>query len=172
MRREQFFPIGTGLFNIVNLRAHWDKVPVPGSNGQKVSESEFYTQTPGNNKYLVNYHVVPLGETTPPPGLRATETGHSKPISSKTTQTIPFIRASITTAMKIASATMVITIPTRSARRRDEKSGGDGNLFIPERPAYRAGSCVFRRRLFGATSAYGATIPSPCWVLYSAFSFR
>jgi hypothetical protein len=26
----QFFPIGTGLFNIVNFRAHWDKVPVPG----------------------------------------------------------------------------------------------------------------------------------------------
>jgi hypothetical protein len=33
----QFFPIGTGLFNIVNFRAHWDKVPVPGSNGQKIS---------------------------------------------------------------------------------------------------------------------------------------
>ena len=72
-QREQFFPIGTGLFNLVNLRAHWDRVPVPGSNGQKVSESEFYTHTPGNNKYLVNYHVVPLGETSPPPGLRANE---------------------------------------------------------------------------------------------------
>ena len=35
---------------------------MPGSNGQKVSESEFYNHTPGNNKYLVNYHVVPLGE--------------------------------------------------------------------------------------------------------------
>jgi hypothetical protein len=69
----EFFPIGTGLFNIINFRAHWDKVPVPGSNGQKVSESEFYDHTPGNNKYLVNYHVVPLGETTPPPGLRANE---------------------------------------------------------------------------------------------------
>src|SRR3984893_4428805 len=69
----QFFPIGTGLFNIVNFRAHWDKVPVPGSNGQKVSESQFYDYTPGNNKYLVNYHVVPLGETSPPSGLRANE---------------------------------------------------------------------------------------------------
>jgi hypothetical protein len=69
----QFFPIGTGLYNVVGLRAHWDRVPVPGSNGQKVSESEFYTHTPGNEKYLVNYHVVPLGETTPPPGLRAKE---------------------------------------------------------------------------------------------------
>jgi hypothetical protein len=69
----QFFPIGTGLYNVVGLRAHWDRVPVPGSNGQKVSESEFYTHTPGNNRYLVNYHVVPLGETTPPPGLRANE---------------------------------------------------------------------------------------------------
>jgi hypothetical protein len=69
----QFFPIGTGLFNIVNFRAHWDRVPVPGSSGQKVSESEFYDSTPGNNKYLVNFHVVPRGETSPPPGLRATE---------------------------------------------------------------------------------------------------
>jgi hypothetical protein len=69
----QFFPIGTGLFNIVNFRAHWDKVPVPGSNGQKISESQFYDSTPGNNKYLVNFHVVPRGETSPPPGLRATE---------------------------------------------------------------------------------------------------
>ena len=69
----QFFPIGTGLFNIVNFRAHWDKVPVPGSNGLKVSESEFYDHTPGNDKYLVNYHVVPVGETSAPPGLRANE---------------------------------------------------------------------------------------------------
>jgi hypothetical protein len=67
----QFFPIGTGLFNVVNLRAHWDRVPVPGSRGQKISEREFYTHTPGNEKYLVNYHVIPLGETTPPPGLIA-----------------------------------------------------------------------------------------------------
>ena len=68
-----YFPIGTGLFNLVNLRFHWDQVPVPGSTGQKLSEGEFYTQTPGNNKYLVNYHVVPLGETTPPPGLKAAD---------------------------------------------------------------------------------------------------
>jgi len=68
-----FFPIGTGLFNIVNIRTHWDQVPVPGTNGQKVSESEFYDHTPGNDKYLVNYHVVLQGETTPPSGLRASE---------------------------------------------------------------------------------------------------
>jgi hypothetical protein len=73
MATGQFFPIGTALFNVVNLRAHWDRVPVPGSNGTKVSESEFYTHTPGNNKYLVNYHIVPLGETTPPLGLRTKE---------------------------------------------------------------------------------------------------
>jgi hypothetical protein len=69
----EFFPAGTGLFNILNLRAHWDRVPVPGSNGQKVSESEFYDHTPGNDKYLVNYHVVPVGEASPPSGLRATD---------------------------------------------------------------------------------------------------
>ncbi|MGA8655088.1 MAG: hypothetical protein WB586_02990 [Chthoniobacterales bacterium] len=69
----QFFPIGTGLFNVVNLHAHWDRVPVPGSNGQKISEREFYTHTPGNDPYLVNFHVVPLGEAAPPAGLRASE---------------------------------------------------------------------------------------------------
>jgi hypothetical protein len=69
----QFFPLGTQAFNLVNLRAHWDRVSVPGGNGQKVSEREFYTHTPGNEKYLVNYHVVPLGEAVPPSGLRTTE---------------------------------------------------------------------------------------------------
>jgi hypothetical protein len=73
MATGKFFPIGTGLFNIVNLRAHWDRVPVPGTNGQKVSEREFYDHTPGNEKYLVNYHVILRGETTPPSALRATE---------------------------------------------------------------------------------------------------
>jgi len=58
---------------VTNLHFHWQKVPVPGHHGEKVSENEFYTHTPGNNKYLVNYHVVPLGETSPPSDLRATE---------------------------------------------------------------------------------------------------
>ena len=34
-----YFPIGTGLFNLVNLRFHWDQVPVPGGSGQQGSES-------------------------------------------------------------------------------------------------------------------------------------
>jgi hypothetical protein len=50
----QFFPIGTGLYNLVSLRAHWDRVPVPGSNGQKVSESEFYTHTPAPDVQQLN----------------------------------------------------------------------------------------------------------------------
>lgn len=69
----QFFPIGQGVVDLTNLHFHWQKVPVPGHQGEKVSENEFYTHTPGNSKYLVNYHVVPLGETGPPSGLRATE---------------------------------------------------------------------------------------------------
>jgi hypothetical protein len=68
-----FFPIGTGLANFIGLRYHWSRVPVPGHSGEKVSEREFETQTPGNNKYLVNYQIVPRGEVTPPPGLRGVE---------------------------------------------------------------------------------------------------
>ncbi|HZC36893.1 MAG TPA: hypothetical protein VE242_14815 [Chthoniobacterales bacterium] len=68
-----FFPIGTEIYNVMGLRYHWEKVPVPGHHGMKVSEREFYTRTPGNNPYLVNYRVIPLGETSPPPGLNATE---------------------------------------------------------------------------------------------------
>jgi hypothetical protein len=68
-----FFPIGTEFYNVLGLRYHWEKVPVPGHHGEKVSEREFYTHTPGNNPYLINYHVVPLGEATPPPGLKAAE---------------------------------------------------------------------------------------------------
>ena len=71
MATGTFFPIGTGFYNTIGLRYHWEKVPVPGHHGEKVSEREFYTRTPGNNPYLVNYHVVPLGETNPPNGLKA-----------------------------------------------------------------------------------------------------
>jgi hypothetical protein len=49
------------------------QVPVPGSNGQKVSEGEFQTHTPGNDKYLVNFNVVPLGERLPPSDLKTYE---------------------------------------------------------------------------------------------------
>ena len=59
----KFFPIGQTLANTINLHYHWDKVPVPGGNGQKVSEGEFQTHTPGNDKYLVNFNVVPLGRS-------------------------------------------------------------------------------------------------------------
>src|ERR1700760_4815845 len=68
-----YFPIGTGVYNTLNLRFHWDKVSVPGTHGLKVSEEKFYTRTPGNNPLLVNYHVVPLGETNAPPDLQAQE---------------------------------------------------------------------------------------------------
>jgi hypothetical protein len=64
------FPMGQEFYNAVNLRLHWQKVPVPGHHGDKVSEREFYTHTPGNSKYLVNYQVVPLGETRPPSDVR------------------------------------------------------------------------------------------------------
>jgi hypothetical protein len=73
MATGKFFPIGQGLANTVNLHYHWDRVPVPGSGGQKVSEGEFQTHTPGNDKYLVNFNVVSVGPATPPSGLEYTE---------------------------------------------------------------------------------------------------
>lgn len=73
MATGTFFPIGTEFYNTIGLRYHWEQVPVPGHHGEKVSEREFYTHTPGNSPYLVNYHVVALGDTSAPPGLRATE---------------------------------------------------------------------------------------------------
>jgi hypothetical protein len=69
----KFFPIGQTFANTLNLHYHWDKVPVPGSNGQKVSEGEFETHTPGNDKYLVNFNVVPLGGATAPSDLKTYE---------------------------------------------------------------------------------------------------
>jgi len=67
------FPLGQHFYNIVNLRFHWQKVPVPGHHADRVSEREFYNHTPGNSKYLVNYQVVPLGETPPPSDIRETQ---------------------------------------------------------------------------------------------------
>jgi hypothetical protein len=68
-----FFPISTEFYNTLTFRLHWEKVPVPGHPGEKVSEREFYSHTPGNNPYLVNYRVVPLGTASPPPGLMASQ---------------------------------------------------------------------------------------------------
>jgi hypothetical protein len=73
MATGEFFPIGQNLANTASLHYHWDRVPVPGSSGQKVSENEFQTHTPGNDKYLVNFHVVPLGPAIPPADLKSTE---------------------------------------------------------------------------------------------------
>jgi hypothetical protein len=70
---QTFFPISTELYNTLTFRNHWEKVPVPGHPGEKVSEREFFSHTPGNNPYLVNYRVVSLGTASPPPGLMATE---------------------------------------------------------------------------------------------------
>src|SRR5947207_13135985 len=50
----QIFPLGTGLYNLATLHYHWQKLPVPVSNGHKVSASEFYPHKPGNEKYRVN----------------------------------------------------------------------------------------------------------------------
>jgi hypothetical protein len=67
------FPIGTNMSDAVSLRYHFDHVSVPGSNGEKISEKKFESRTPGNNKYLVNFQVVPLGAASPPGGLQAHE---------------------------------------------------------------------------------------------------
>jgi len=35
----QFFPIGQEVIKSTNLHFHWQKVPVPGHHGEKISES-------------------------------------------------------------------------------------------------------------------------------------
>jgi hypothetical protein len=67
------FPLGQEARNILGLRFHWQKVPVPGHHGDRVSEREFYQRTPGNSSHLINYHVRPLGETAPPADLKSRE---------------------------------------------------------------------------------------------------
>ena len=63
--RTNFSQSGKDVVDLANLHFHWQKVPVPGQQRtKKYRKDEFYTHTPGNNKYLVNYHVVPLGETS------------------------------------------------------------------------------------------------------------
>ena len=67
------FPLGQEVRNILGLRYHWQKVPVPGHHGDRVSEREFYQRTPGNSRHLINYQVVSQGETGPPAGLTETQ---------------------------------------------------------------------------------------------------
>src|SRR5260370_15179466 len=98
--------------------------------------------------------------------------GLLKQTSKKTTRTIVFIPASITITTKIASAAMVTITPMNSAHLQDGKFGGGGNLFILEMPACRAGLCASRKRSFGGTADYGATTPSPCWLLFFGYISR
>jgi len=66
------FPLGQEARNILGLRYHWQKVPVPGHHADFVSERDFYQRTPGNSSHLINYHVVSEGDTQPPAGLTQT----------------------------------------------------------------------------------------------------
>ena len=168
----QIFPIGQGVIDVAALHFHWQKVPVPGHHGEKVSENEFYTHTPGNNKYLINYHVVSLGETSRRQVCARLRTGPSKPISSKTIPIFHFIRASITTAMKAASVTMGNTVPVRSVHRLEKKSGGNGNLSIAATPACPIGSYACPRTLSGGMEDCGAITPSPCSARCFAWNSR
>jgi len=70
MATTMAFPIGQQVRNTLGLHLHWQKVPVPGHHGNRISEREFYERTPGNNMHLVNYQVISQGETGPPPGLK------------------------------------------------------------------------------------------------------
>jgi len=158
----QFFPIGQGVINTTNLHFHWQKVPVPGHHGEKVSESEFYTHTPGNSKYLVNYHVVPLGETAAPPGLRATENRPLKLISSKTIPIFHFTPANRTTVMNAVPVATGSTAQVLSIPPREKKSGGGGNFNIPAMLASPVGLCAYPKTLSGVTEGCGATIRWRC----------
>ena len=162
-----YFPIGTGVYNTLNLRFHWDKVSVPGTHHLKVSEEKFYTQTPGNNPYLVNYHVVPLGETTAPSDLKRKRTGHSKPISSKTCKIRYSTPVNGTMATKTVSAGMAPILPMKCGRLPEKKFGGGGNSCIRVMPGCPAGLSGCQRISFGGTADCGATILSPCWALFS-----
>src|ERR1700739_3967928 len=52
------FPIGSKLGVIVNAHWSWKQVAVPRPHNI-VSEREFYLSTPGNDRDLVNYEIVP-----------------------------------------------------------------------------------------------------------------
>jgi hypothetical protein len=137
----QFFPIGTGMSNALNLRFHWDKVPVPGGHGEKVSENEFNTHTPGNNKYLVNFKVVPLGPAAPPPGLKAT-------------------------ANKAFEANMRQNLTGRAFYTSEKNDGHEakycrGSAYDPGEKRPETGKEVWRRWEFVPTG----TARVPCWIV-------
>jgi hypothetical protein len=57
-----YFPIGTGLYNLVNLRFHWDQVPVPAKRmAEQDAMVKFLTwRSSGQCEYVV-IHVIGLG---------------------------------------------------------------------------------------------------------------
>ena len=168
----QIFPIGQGVIDVAALHFHWQKVPVPGHHGEKVSENEFYTHTPGNNQYLVNYHVVPLGETSPPSGLRATENRAFEANIKQNHPDFSFYTSEHNDGHEKSSVTMGNTLPVMSIHRREKNSGGSGNLSIAVTPACPIGSSACPRTLSGVMEDCGAITPSPCLARSFAWNSR
>jgi hypothetical protein len=147
----KFFPIGQSRANTVNLHYHWDKVPVPGGNGQKVSEGEFQTHTPGNDKYLVNFNVVPLGGATPPSGLKTYENRAFEANLRQNVRGRTFFTSEKNNVTKNNSVRVRNTIQMRHALRQETKTGSVGNLSTAAMHVCPAGSYAYLRRSFGVT---------------------
>jgi hypothetical protein len=64
------FPVGSSLSSIMGFHWGWNKVAIPGIRADgtprgSISEREFYLSTPGNNRYLINYVIVPSTAAIP-----------------------------------------------------------------------------------------------------------
>lgn len=71
------FPIGS---NLGAIGKRWDRVPPPGLEQKSVSERLYFTNTPGNNKTLVNHHVAAVDSSAPLKGENAVDANLSNNI--------------------------------------------------------------------------------------------
>ena len=129
---------------------------MPGGNGQKVSEGEFQTHTPGNDKYLVNFNVVPLGGATPPSDLKTYENRAFEANLRQNVRGRTFSPAKRTMVTKNNSVGVRITIQMRRALPQETKTGAVGSLSTAAMRVCPAGSCAYLRKSFGVTEDCGA----------------
>jgi hypothetical protein len=71
----RYFPLGTGLYNLVNLRAHWDRGRFPAATDRKCLKESF-TRIPAWQQQLITWSIIVSfhsGKSAPPPSLNANQ---------------------------------------------------------------------------------------------------
>lgn len=157
------FPIGTSLFNTVNLRlslATGSGSPdIPAKENRRASFTRTRQVTIHTSSIITSCRSAKLHRRRICGQLR------TEPSRQTCVRIIPISNLTPASTMMITRKIFVATVAIPRVRfvpKREKRFGVAGNLFIPATPGFLAESCACLRTLSGVTVDYGATIRSPC----------